>query len=154
MALVALYNSTDGSNWNDATNWLNGPVFTWVGVNVEDGRVRDIQLCGNNLNGTLPEEFFNLTALRSVELCDNNINGQILPSIGLMTELEHINFNGLQLTGELPAEIGTCTSLAGLHINNSDLSGALPVALCTLPLTDINIEWNNFSNESCPAVNV
>ncbi len=26
LALVALYNATDGSNWADNTNWLTAPV--------------------------------------------------------------------------------------------------------------------------------
>jgi len=29
LALVALYNSTDGPNWTDNTNWLTAPVSQW-----------------------------------------------------------------------------------------------------------------------------
>ena len=33
-ALIALYNSTDGANWSDSTNWLGavGTECTWYGV--------------------------------------------------------------------------------------------------------------------------
>lgn len=33
LALVDLYNSTNGPNWNDHTNWLtSAPVSTWYGI--------------------------------------------------------------------------------------------------------------------------
>src|SRR4051812_46640296 len=53
-ALVALYNSTDGDNWNDNTNWLSGPVNTWYGVTVNSNRVTSLDLSDNNLIGTIP----------------------------------------------------------------------------------------------------
>ena len=34
LALVALYNSTNGSSWTDNNNWLTGPVYTWTRVEV------------------------------------------------------------------------------------------------------------------------
>ena len=34
LALVALYNSTDGPNWTDNSNWLSGTVDSWYGVNL------------------------------------------------------------------------------------------------------------------------
>ena len=39
LALVALYDSTDGPDWVDAATWLNGPVSTWEGVTVIGNRV-------------------------------------------------------------------------------------------------------------------
>ena len=41
LALVALYTATDGDNWTNNTNWLTGPVSTWLGVTVENGRLTD-----------------------------------------------------------------------------------------------------------------
>lgn len=39
LALVALYNSTNGPNWRNEFNWLEGPVNTWKGVELcEDGK--------------------------------------------------------------------------------------------------------------------
>ena len=56
LALVALYNSTDGDNWNNNTNWLSGPVDSWNGIIVHDSWVSYIDLGNNNLNGTIPPE--------------------------------------------------------------------------------------------------
>ena len=41
IALVALYNRTNGDNWNNNSNWLdeNLPVGDWCGITVEDYRV-------------------------------------------------------------------------------------------------------------------
>ena len=40
-ALVALYNATDGENWNEIANWLgDAPLDEWEGVTTnDDGRV-------------------------------------------------------------------------------------------------------------------
>ena len=40
-ALVALYNATDGENWDRSANWLSdAPLGEWEGVNTDgDGRV-------------------------------------------------------------------------------------------------------------------
>jgi len=49
-ALVALYNSTNGANWTDNTNWLtNADVSTWYGVTVSGDRVTGISLNSTNL---------------------------------------------------------------------------------------------------------
>ena len=32
LALVDLYNTTNGNNWRDHTNWLKGPVYSWFGI--------------------------------------------------------------------------------------------------------------------------
>ena len=56
LALVALYDSTDGINWNNNTNWLTGPVSSWYGITVTGNRVTKIDLEDNNLQGNLPSE--------------------------------------------------------------------------------------------------
>ena len=56
LALVALYNSTDGPNWTKQENWLNGQVGTWQGITVKDSfvTIMDFNLFG--LNGTVPDD--------------------------------------------------------------------------------------------------
>ena len=57
-ALMALYNSTDGANWTDNTNWgSTEPLGTWFGVTtntdgrVTDGRVSNLYLPGAGCGG-------------------------------------------------------------------------------------------------------
>ena len=54
LALVALYNATDGDNWTDNTNWLTDTtVNNWYGVTTAGGKVTQVDLNTNNLNGSL-----------------------------------------------------------------------------------------------------
>ena len=66
-ALVALYNSTDGANWENNTNWLEGDPCSnlWFGVTCDDSgtTVMDISLEVNQLSGPIPPELGELTNL-------------------------------------------------------------------------------------------
>ena len=69
-ALVALYNATDGENWNESDNWLSdAPLGEWYGVGTyDDGRVGALYLSSNDLSGKIPPELgslSNLTGLTS-----------------------------------------------------------------------------------------
>ena len=50
-ALVALYNATDGPNWEESENWMsNEPLSEWYGITTNiTGRVTEIELGDNNL---------------------------------------------------------------------------------------------------------
>ena len=63
LALVALYNATDGPNWRDNANWLTGSVASWYGVGVTGDRVTHLDLRFNQLTGSIPPELGNLTNL-------------------------------------------------------------------------------------------
>ena len=45
-ALIALYNATDGPNWNYSDYWLTDPpIWAWYGVTVDaEGRVTELDL--------------------------------------------------------------------------------------------------------------
>jgi hypothetical protein len=64
-ALIALYNSTDGANWSDNTNWLGavGTECTWDGVNCAGGHVEELGLYNYQLSGVIPPELGNLSSL-------------------------------------------------------------------------------------------
>ena len=68
-ALEAIYRATDGDNWRGNEQWLTDkPISQWQHVYVnENGRVEQIYLHGNNLNGTLPPEIDYLTELIILE---------------------------------------------------------------------------------------
>ena len=68
-ALVALYNATDGANWTDNTNWLATTTpCDWYGVTCTAGQVTHLGLAVNQLNGEIPPELGNLSALTSLSL--------------------------------------------------------------------------------------
>ncbi|MFD2564698.1 T9SS type A sorting domain-containing protein [Aquimarina rubra] len=74
-ALIDFYNATNGPSWIDNTNWLTGPMETWKGVKVENCRVTELRLSSNNISGTIPASFSNLTALKRINMSQNNISG-------------------------------------------------------------------------------
>src|SRR5258708_39199199 len=78
LALVDLYNSTNGPGWLNHTNWLSpAPLGTWYGIALVGGYVQSILLIGNRLIGTLPSSLGNLTKLFGVDLAFNQLTGSI-----------------------------------------------------------------------------
>ena len=85
-ALVALYNATDGENWNESNNWLSdAPLGEWEGVitDYDDGRVKtlDFGLGGNGLSGEIPAELGSLSNLRQVGLHGIDLSGCVPSSL-------------------------------------------------------------------------
>lgn len=99
LALVAIYNATDGDNWINNSNWLTGNVSNWYGVTVSGNRVIDIIITNNNLTGSLPSDIGNLTMLDRLWLNNNNLTSipsEVVTLTGL--KLDNIFINNNQLT--------------------------------------------------------
>ena len=81
-ALIALYNATDGGNW-EFGQWTNRDVYPyWFGVVVDDqGYVTELNLQGNNLVGKIPYKLGSLTKLNTLRLERNSLSGCV-PQVG------------------------------------------------------------------------
>ncbi len=145
LALVALYNSTDGANWT--TPWtLSDPVSAWNGVTVSGGRVTQLNLNNNNLVGPIPVELASLTGLVSLWLYDNQLTGTIPTELGSLTNLASLYLYSNGLTGPIPVEIGSLTGLVDLRLNTNLLASAIPVEIGTLTnLTNLNLGSNQLT---------
>ena len=134
LALVALYNATDGANWTNNTNWLtNEAISEWHGVETdEDGRVRELNLNANKLSGEIPEELGGLTDLQELWLSHNELSGEIPTELGNLTNLEWLDLSKNELSGAIPAELGNLTSLTLLFLHENELSGEIPTELGSL----------------------
>src|SRR3954468_6806731 len=76
LALIDLYNSTDGANWFVHANWLTKkPVKTWYGITLTGTRVTSLDLISNRLSGTIPSSLGNLANLNNLFLSDNELSG-------------------------------------------------------------------------------
>ena len=132
-ALVALFNSTNGQNWIDHTNWLeNNKPSTWFGVTVDAGNVTEIWLGSNHLVGTIPPEIGNLSDLQAMYLYLNQLTGNLPPALANMNSLQYLSLFRNQLTGNIPTEMGNMTSLQALSLSSNQLSGTIPVELGNL----------------------
>ena len=131
MALTALYNATDGANWNDRTNWLSdAPLEQWYGVTVDgNGRVIHLHLSGNQLSGPIPAQLANLNNLEKLILDNNQLSGPIPAELGRLTNLQRLALAGNQLGGPIPEELGNLANLQWLHLDDNQLNGTIPVKL-------------------------
>lgn len=80
-ALLALYLSTGGSEWEVRTNWLRQTSAIspcdWAGVRCDGGHVTRLILSGNKLQGRLPRLLGALPALTHLNLADNQLLGPV-----------------------------------------------------------------------------
>lgn len=136
-ALIALYNSTNGDQWTDTTNWNSSePVGSWYGVdtNVVNGilHVTSINLGGNNLTGTIPNGIGSFPELNYLGLWGNAITGNIPPTIGDLSNLVELDLSPNAFTGSIPTEIGNLTNLEVLWLNQNGLTGPIPISFQNL----------------------
>ncbi len=147
LALVALYNSTDGVNWKDNTNWLSEKPFSeWYGVTENEGRIVKLDLSHNYLEGEIPLEIGNLTEIVEIDLNSNYVSGPIPQEIGLLKKLRKIYFQACRLSGSIPKEIGNLENLTILFLHHNFFTGSLLKEITCLPeLHHLLIEKNNLS---------
>jgi len=167
LALVALYNATNGPNWTNNTNWLTEPINAWQGISVENGRVVAIELSNNGLSGNIPSKINYLTNLQRLFLDNNKLTGSIPYGIGMLTNLivlslsqnqlhgtipieignlanlKNLNLDFNKLTGNIPSEIGNLRNLYSLFLSNNLLSGNVPIELGNLTILEILSLSNN-----------
>ncbi len=144
-ALVALYNATDGDNWNHKDNWnINGTAndvtSSWYGVTVEGGRVISIDLSQNNLIGFIPSEIENISNLKELKLFDNKIES-IPAEIGNLDQLQILILTKNNLAS-VPPEIGNLSSLGILSLAVNNLRN-IPAEIGNLELiNDLSLSSN------------
>jgi len=126
LALVALYNQCGGPNWTKKSNWLTGPLNTWQGVIVENGRVVELSLEYAGLSGPLYEGLSVLNEIRLLDLTSNNLTGTLPESWSSMVRLRYLILSINQLTGSLPQSWSNLVNIDFLRLDRNQFSGSLP----------------------------
>ncbi|WP_179345631.1 T9SS type A sorting domain-containing protein [Winogradskyella ursingii] len=171
-ALIALYDSLDGPNWDNPWN-ITKPIEFWdtsYGLQFDDvtNRVTSIEYVNAGLSGVLPPEIGELTELENLFLQNNDLQGQIpfeiwnltnlkslllgtnplelangIPTnISNMQNLEWLNLAGIPLTLPLQPEIFNLPNLIRLRVQGCGLTGTLPPEFALID--DIYADSNNF----------
>jgi hypothetical protein len=142
LALVDLYNSTDGAHWIDNTGWLTGPVNTWNGVELTGNRVTNLILGDNNLKGTIPSSIGNLTMLTAINMFGNQLTGTLPASFNRL-HLFGIFLMDNQLKGKIPAF--DSSMLGGIGLSGNQFTGTLPVFPHIEKIVEMDLDNNQFT---------
>lgn len=147
LSLVNLYDSTDGSNWTNQTNWLTtASVSRWFGVTVNNSRVTALKLMQNNLTGNITAGLGNLTQLAVFDLSTNNLTGTIPSELGNLGLLNNLLLYNNQLSGSIPSSLGNLSQLTDLELEDNLLTGTIPSSLGNLSqLTNLTLYSNSLT---------
>ncbi len=151
-ALIALYDSTNGSGWKNNTGWnTDSYPDSWYGVTVEKGKITGLNLENNGLSGEIPFEIGNLKNLESLSLFYNEIAGNIPSEIGNLKNLKKLILGANELTGSIPSEIWNLDNLTSLDLSSNGgavLTGNIPAAIGNLVnLEYLNLSWNQLDGD-------
>lgn len=143
-ALTTIYDSLNGPNWLNHTNWLqtNTPC-SWAGVSCANSHVIALALPANDLIGTFPPEIGRLSRLTALNLHANRITGSIPEELGNLMSLTALDLSNNQLSGPIPVIIGNLVLLQQLKLESNQFSGAIPYEFIGLSaLTTLDLSYN------------
>ena len=102
----------------------------------------------NGLNGSLPDELYNLTNLKKLRISGTSITGSISADIGNLSQIQELFLQSNNLSGTLPTELGDLTSVKWLYLGQNNFTGTIPESLGNLlAVTNFVIHYNNLSGE-------
>lgn len=153
LALVALYDATNGDQWKNNTNWLFDPVSTWYGITLQGDRVHLIHLYDNGLEGYIPDEIGELTGLVELDLSLASFTGGIPNVFWDMPNFYQLSLRNCGLTGEIPSSLSSCSQFGRLNLTGNQLTGTIPPSLsaCT-DLIHLLLSSNNLSGPFPPVI--
>jgi hypothetical protein len=161
-ALATLYFATNGDHWYNNTNWLNHTVHECEWYNKpsfahevivsqqyplylqgfthlrqaprcnDDGIYKHLWLDQNNLEGSLPEELYMLTALQTLSVGLDRLHGTISTRVGQISHLEGLKISRMENAGVIPSEIGLLTHMKGLGFPVNNHQEFIPTELWRL----------------------
>jgi len=130
-ALREIYVSAKGTEWTDATNWLDEHKHhcTWFGVNCDpttNTSTVELVLANNGLSGKLSKRIADLTSLSKLDMSDNDIKGTIPEEIGLLLNLTYLRLSYNSFIDTVPSELRKLHHLSLFHLHGNRLQGEMP----------------------------
>jgi len=145
---LSLVNSSESLAIVDFSfNDLSSSIFHWL-ANFGNSLI-DLDLSHNNLQGSIPDVFTNMTSLRTLDLSSNQLQGD-LSSFGQMCSLNKLCISENNLIGELSQLFGCVeNSLEILQLDRNQLYGSLPDITRFTSMRELNLSGNQL-NGSLP----
>eukprot|EP00261_Vitis_vinifera_P028528 XP_010662782.1 PREDICTED: receptor-like protein 12 [Vitis vinifera] len=126
------------------SNGLTSSIYPWL-FNFSSSLVH-LDLSWNDLNGSTPDAFGNMTTLAYLDLSSNELRGSIPDAFGNMTTLAYLDLSWNKLRGSIPDAFGNMTSLAYLDLSLNELEGEIPKSLTDLcNLQELWLSQNNLT---------
>ncbi|MGK7391166.1 MAG: T9SS type A sorting domain-containing protein [Candidatus Cyclobacteriaceae bacterium M2_1C_046] len=145
LALVAIYDSLSGVQWNNSTNWKTTKLESWYGVTIKNSRVQKLDLNNNSLSGILPPEIKDLTIVDTLNLAGNSIYGNVPSEVLRMKSLQYLDLSGNAVDSLPPNMVSSLTALRTVDVTNNSLQfGSL----------EVNAEIPNFLYAEQDTVNI
>jgi len=85
-----------------------------------------VQLCYNQLTGSIPTQLGNLTRLTVLALQSNRLTGAIPASLGGLPLLARLDLSFNSLFGSIPVRLAQLPRLVALDVRNNSLTGSVP----------------------------
>lgn len=119
-ALVSLYQSTNGEQWNIRWDFTKDSKY-WYGLKIQNGHVIELRLNANNLKGNFPSGLGAFSQLKVLNLSSNNLFGniEVVASLNGLTELDVSENN---LSGDPSAYVSGLTELQNLSLGKNQFT--------------------------------
>lgn len=114
LSLRQLYVEMNGDSWGDDINdWTTLPIAQWTGIGINNNRVDSLNLSGQGLVGTFPNQILDVLNLRYVNISENDVeNIPDLTSLVNLTTLD-LTDNRLHFDDLIPN-----TGITGIDFSN------------------------------------
>jgi hypothetical protein len=136
LAMVALYESTNGENWINAENWTTGKLNTWEGLFMINDSLKSINIPANQVVGVLPNELGNLNFVEEIDFSDNSLS-DITALETLIGSLNNLNVSGNELSFE---QLETFNVVSNFTYGNQGFNYNLPEEYFDFLGADVTIE--------------
>lgn len=91
-----------------------------------------LQLCYNQLTGSIPTQLGDLKKLSVLALQSNQLAGAIPAILGDLGMLTRLDLSSNSLFGSIPTKLANLPSLQVLDVHNNTLSGNVPTGIIML----------------------
>ena len=160
-ALRVIYDENNGEAWKNKTNWLElgGKTFTfseWYGVETNsDGRVSELNLSSNDLEGDIVTSFEALKDLERLDLSYNaGLTGELTQRLEDLSSLHELNIRCTSITTPTAASFQvwlqgitfTKTQAGDTCSSSSPTPGQVTGVTVTAGVESLSVSWDEVTD--------